>query len=34
MARAEYRKSHSSTAVSRWKILLFAVIFEEGLLSD
>ena len=29
---SESRKSHGSTAVSRRKVLLFTVIFEEGLL--
>ena len=28
----ESRKSHGSTAVSRRKVVLFTVIFEEGLL--
>ena len=31
---AESRKSHGSTAVSRRKVVLFTVIFEEGLLNS
>ena len=31
---AESSKSHGSTAVSRRKVVLFTVIFEEGLLNS